>query len=86
MNINRKLQVAAGIVIVNGTLALSLLTSEPALASGCVPRFVCVTGRICSQLSALQRAQDCAKPGCTYSSSSCSNNCTGWAQLFCVYQ
>ena len=48
MNMNRKIQLAAGVVIANATLAMSLLSPQLALATTCVNIVECTTASYCA--------------------------------------
>jgi hypothetical protein len=73
MNITRKIQLSAAAVVVNGVLALGLLSPRPALAASCQYTRCGIPAAIC--MSSSDRALICEAyipPGCTtYSSSYC---------------
>jgi hypothetical protein len=72
MNINRKIQLTAAAVIVNGVLALGLLSAGPAFATTCNPRVGCIAVQ-CAYLTPAALAALCTYPGCTYASATCLN-------------
>ncbi len=93
MNINRKVQLAAAAVIVNGALAVSVLSPNPSLAGTCNTKSGCSGIFVCQNPSI--RASYCAgiaDPGCTYVSSWCSypadggcNSSQGFYLVTCNY-
>jgi hypothetical protein len=94
MNTNRKIQLSAAAVIVNGVLALGLLSPRPALAASCQYTRCGVPAAIC--MSASDRAMICETyipPGCTtYVSSGCegAEPCVGTLQggdeVVCIFK
>jgi hypothetical protein len=66
MLIKRKIQFGAAVVIANGVLALTVLTSQPAFANPCGEQAKCASA--CQNLS---YCQSIALPGCTATSVTC---------------
>jgi len=71
MRTNRKIQLGAAAVILNGVVALSGLYSEPALASGCSPLLSGCTTQLPQCPNGVQAFCEGLQPGCTVTSSSC---------------
>lgn len=70
MNVQRRLQLIAAVVIVNSLGAMSLVSSNVAFANPCgsqvVACLVACTGQVASAL-----CPSVAQPGCTYTSFNC---------------
>jgi hypothetical protein len=94
MNFNRKIQLAAAAVAVNGALALGFLYPSPALATTCGPQAFCQPQGVCEIPSnAAATCAGLAPAGCTYASSYCSYPSLGGCSpilpsylLTCVYR
>jgi hypothetical protein len=93
MNINRKIQLAAAAVALNGALALSLLSSSPALASTCgTPiKIICQSSHSLCLADGASICAANAAPGCTLTAWGCSADgpapCFGaGGGLVCDYQ
>jgi hypothetical protein len=89
MNINRKVQLAAAAVIVNSSLALGLLASRPAFASGCGVVEECTTGSYCATHT---NNKYCPPQfGCRYSGQTACiapenyGSCAGFYSYICIY-
>jgi hypothetical protein len=94
MNINRKIQFSAAAVIANGVLALSLLSSAPALAGICRVE-ECTTQAYCAAHNNTNKY--CPPPpiGCSHyvGQTACSagpitdilDPCYAWYAYFCEY-
>jgi hypothetical protein len=88
MNINRKIQLAATLVIASG--ALALMSATPALAQGCPMYQVCVLGQCPANPSSYCPKHDPEEFICTFVAASCaapinSGNCPGDAVVTCSY-
>ncbi len=91
MNVNRKIQLAAAGVIVNGALGLGLLASSPALATTCGPIVECFPSGFCNGILPTQFCMSAEPPGCTFVSAGCVLNSGACGpvdpyQVRCVYK
>jgi hypothetical protein len=88
MTRQRKLQMFALAVTLNGAIALNFMIAAPALASSCTPTLVCIGP--CGTLTHTQLDNICAQaePGCTVSSAICligSSWCGTFPPVACQY-
>jgi hypothetical protein len=85
MNIHRKIQVAASIIVANGLLAIGLLSPSSAFATTCNATFTCVTQSTCGIVPALCAAE--APAGCKVAATAClfQQGCPGHYQMECFY-
>jgi hypothetical protein len=91
MNVNRKIQLAAAAVIVNGVLALEILSPTTALAASCGPiDSPCLPGSLATCLSAgLAWCRTFTPPGCTFTGDEClgTSGCpVGDVKVACFYK
>jgi len=85
MNVNRKIQLAAIAVIANGALALSLLSSGPAFAASCGPKFIgCIPVTNCQYAQPF--CTQLAPPGCVVTGESCTPCIPGYLNVTCYYR
>jgi hypothetical protein len=83
METKRRLQLGAALSIVNGLLALTVLSSGPALAATCGPLTFCIPA--CTGAVATCEANTPA--GCTYVSTTCAAGCPNHQfKATCTYQ
>jgi len=64
LNTRRKVQLAAALVILNGTLALEVLSPRSAAAASCPPQYVPISP--CNRLAAMNICPNQPPPGCTW--------------------
>lgn len=69
METKRKLQLGALVVVANSLLALTVMAPRPALANPCTPIYACLGP--CGPTYSPSKCQNIAKPGCTYTSYTC---------------
>jgi hypothetical protein len=89
MNINRKIQLAASVVIANGALALGLLSSGSALAATCLPKSFCVTQSQCVLPMSLTFCRATVPPGCSLAGAGCAGQgqgCGDAYKVICYYK
>jgi hypothetical protein len=82
MQIRRRLQLGAAVVIANGLIAMSLMSPDVALANPCTAK------RYCGGCPTLSICQSIANPGCTATSvGGCGSPFPGCGTLgaFCFY-
>ena len=70
MNANRKIQLAAAVVIANGLLAVGVMGPSLAIASSCTNQAFCVSRNEC-QLATATVCNDNLPPGCTLNYAFC---------------
>lgn len=89
MNIYRKIQLTAAVVVANGALALGILSPSAAVAASCLSTKiqVCLVSNCPNPLQVAQICRTIAPPNCTYVGSICriAGQCGGFGQITCVY-
>jgi hypothetical protein len=92
MRPQRKMQIAAAIVIANAVAALQLTTPSVAMAAACAPTsvFICDDYDACSTTDAAVVCASYAPPGCTVTSGFCTdfycNAVSGTKYILCNWQ